>query len=73
MSIRALARDLYKAQQKVERIKKDLAVDPSLDQDLGRNDLRVAEKELEILCKMMEGEKSNAAFRQKFKGFGSVK
>jgi hypothetical protein len=70
MSIRALARDLYKAQQRVDRIKKEMEqTDPGQGGEL-QAELRFALKELELLRKMLDGEKESGEFRKRFSGFG---
>ena len=71
MSIRALARDLYRAQQNVARLEKQLAeAHPSEVEEI-RNELRGARAEQTLLRKMMNGEKESSDFRKKFKGFGT--
>ena len=69
MSIRALAKDLYKAQQNVDRIEKELETADPKHADLLRGELRQSQAELRMLKKMMEGEKEGASFRKKFSGF----
>ncbi len=70
MSIRALARDLYKAQQRVDRIKKAMEqAGPGQGSKL-ETELRFALKELELLRKMLDGEKESGEFRKRFSGFG---
>jgi len=73
MSIRALAKDLYRAQQQVDRIKKEMAragADPGNELE---TELRFAQKELELLRKMFDGEKESGEFRKRFAGFGRAK
>ncbi len=69
MSIRALAKDLYKAQQSVDRIEKELENADPKRADLLRGELRQAQAELTMLKKMMAGEKEASSFRKKFSGF----
>lgn len=71
MSIRALAIDLYRAKQTVERLEKaydnaSLDKRTALDQEL-----KMAQKELAMLRRMLEGEKESGPFRKRFQGFGS--
>ncbi|EKD37183.1 MAG: hypothetical protein ACD_75C01226G0005 [uncultured bacterium] len=73
MSIRALARDLYKARQEVERLQKMLQEAPPGERDGITQELRAAQKELEILRKMLDGEKESGSFRKRFTGFGGRK
>lgn len=73
MSIRALARDLYQARQEVERLQKILAEAAPGERDGITQELRAAQKELEILRKMLDGEKESGSFRQRFAGFGGRK
>ena len=69
MSIRALAKDLYKAQQCVDHLEKELkTADPENTERLC-GELRQAQAELRMLKKMMAGEKEGAAFRKKYSGF----
>ena len=71
MSIKALARDLYRAQQNVARLEKLLAEAPPAKAEEIRNELRGAKAEHALLRKMMNGEKESSEFRKKFKGFGT--
>ena len=77
MSIRALAQDLYKAQQEVERLRKILREAAPGETDGERDgitqELRAAQKEMEILRKMLDGEKESGSFRKRFTGFGGRK
>lgn len=70
MSIKAIARDLYRAQQKVREIELRLEKASLTDQDGLRAEMRVAENEVNILRKMLDGEKESSEFRKKFQGFG---
>ena len=73
MSIRALALDLYKAQQAVDKLQKALnGAAPAEKEGIAR-ELRSAQKELEMLRRMLEGRKESGSFRKKFSGFGSFK
>lgn len=73
MSIRALAQDLYKARQEVERLQKILQEADPGESDGITQELRAAQKELEILRKMLDGEKESGSFRKRFSGFGGRK
>ncbi|SHO51664.1 hypothetical protein [Desulfopila aestuarii] len=70
MSIRAIARDLYRAQQQVDKLEKEMAAASLADQDLLRGELRQAKKEMEMIKRMLDGEKESGKFRNKFQGFG---
>lgn len=70
MSIKAIARDLYRAQQKVNKLEKALETASLAEQDVLRGELRQARKEHETLKRILEGEKESASFRKKFQGFG---
>ena len=72
MSIRALARDVYKAVQAVETLNKKLEATAPEQEDSLRRELQMAEKELAILRRMLAGEKENGEFRKKFSGFGGL-
>lgn len=73
MSIRSLARDLYKAQQKVTALQKDFDSAPQDKKDSLVQGLRYAQKELQMLRRMLDGEKESGSFRQRFSGFGNTK
>lgn len=73
MSIRALAKDLYRAQQNFDRLEKAFtSAEPSNKQALSQK-MKLAEQELKMLRKMLDGEKESGEFRRKFNGFGSSK
>jgi hypothetical protein len=73
MSIRALALDLYRARQAVDRLEK---AHENASQDektaLGQ-ELKMAQEELAMLRRMLDGEKESGSFRKRFQGFGSSK
>lgn len=71
MSIRALARDQYRAQQKVDQLEKALKEAAHSDTAALKDELRQAKAELDMLKRIMSGEKENAGFRKKFSGFGT--
>lgn len=70
MSIRAIARDLYRAQQKVSRLEQEIETVSMAAQGPLQDELRQARQELVQLKRMLEGEKESSSFRQKFQGFG---
>ena len=72
MSIRALAKDMYRAVQTVEALNKKLEVAVPQEADSLRLELQMAEKELSILRRMLDGEKESGEFRKKFSGFGGL-
>jgi hypothetical protein len=73
MSIRLMAKDLYKAQQNVDQLEKKMA-DSSTTDLLGlAGELKVALRERDMLRRMLDGEKESGQFRQKFDGFGRTK
>jgi len=70
MSIKHLALDLYRAQQNVESLEKAIkAALPNEPADL-QEELRMAKAEWQMLRKMLDGEKENAALRAKNGIFG---
>lgn len=71
MSIRALAREMYRAQKNVDRLETLLENTAHGEAGELRDELRAAKAEYNMLRKMMNGEKESSAFRKKFKGFGS--
>lgn len=73
MSIRSLARELYRAQQKVTELQKKLASAGQDTKDSLTQELRHAMQELQMLRRMLDGEKESGSFRQRFSGFGSSK
>ncbi len=73
MSIRSLARELYKAQQNVTALQKKIDSAPRGERDLLVQELKLAEKELEMLRRMLDGEKESGTFRQRFSGFGNTR
>lgn len=71
MSIRDLARELYRAQRSVEQLEKKLAASSPKQLKEVEDELRQARAELTTLRKIMSGEKESGSFRKKFDGFGS--
>ena len=70
MSIKYLAIDLYRAQQKVGQLEKALAAAAPAELTSLENELRVARAEWQMLRKMLDGEKENAALRSRAPVFG---
>ena len=70
MSIRAIAQDLYKAQQKVNTIEKKMETASVNEMDVLRGELRAAKREHEMIRKMLDGKKESSSFRKKFGGSG---
>ena len=73
MSIRALALDLYKAQQDVDKLQKALSAAAPGEKDSIVQELRAAQNELQTLRRMLEGKKESGSFRKRFSGFGGFK
>ena len=71
MSIKLLAVELYRAQQKVDSIQKEIEKADYKEQESLKSELRVAGKELQMLRKMLDGQKESGSFRKKFTGFGA--
>jgi hypothetical protein len=63
MSIKLLALELYRAQQKVYQLEAQLAEAPFNQQDAIGWQLREAKEELRLLRNMMEGAKSPSPYR----------
>ena len=73
MSIRALAKDVYQAQQNFDRLKEAYESAELADRQSLANELKLAKKELLMLRRMLDGEKESGEFRKKFNGFGKSK
>ena len=71
MSIKALALELYRAQQKVDMIQKKIEAGSSGEQKKLENELKIAQKEWQMLRKMLDGQKESGSFRKLFDKFGS--
>lgn len=65
MSIRHLATDLYRSQQKVEKLEKALAVAAPSELVAIEEELRGARAELQLLRKMLDGEKETGLSRSR--------
>ncbi len=70
MSIRALAADLYKAQQKVGQLEKTIDEAATAEKNELNQELLIARKDLEMLRKMLDGEKESGDFRKRYTNFG---
>ena len=73
MSIRALAREVYRAQQTFNRLEKACESAATADEQVLKVELKMARNELEMLRRMLDGEKESGTFREKFVGFGKSK
>lgn len=73
MSIRAIALELYRAQREVAALQKAFDLASPGEKDTLAQDLRAAQKEQQMLRKMLDGEKEAGAFRNRFTGFGGRK
>lgn len=73
MSIRSLARELYKAQQKVTVLQKEIDSAPPGERDALAQEMKLAQKDLQMLRRMLDGEKESGSFRSRFSGFGNTK
>jgi hypothetical protein len=71
MSIKLLAVDLYRAQQKVDSIQKEIEKADYKEQESLKSELRVAGKELQMLRKMLDGQKESGSFNKKLSKFSS--
>ncbi len=69
MSIKLLARDVYKAHQKVDKARKAYEQSSPAERDTLKAELLAAEKELQLLKKMLAGEKDSGSFRSRFDEF----
>lgn len=70
MSIRAIARDLYRVQQQVGRLEKEMESASLIEQDRLRGELNQARKEMAMIKRILDGEKESGQYRKKFQGFG---
>lgn len=61
MSVKLLAIELYKAQQKVSGLESELENPAAHNKEKIKNDLRLARAELKVLRNMLDGEKAAAA------------
>lgn len=61
MSIKAIATELYKCQNKVHKLEDQLTQAPVQEKDAIKEELRIARAELKILKNMLEGKKAQAS------------
>ena len=73
MSIRLIAKDLYKAQQNVDQIQKKYDDSSVTEKNVLMVELKVAIQERDMLRRMLDGEKESGEFRKRFDGFGMTK
>ncbi len=71
MSIKLLAVELYRAQQKVDSIQKEIEKADYKEQESLKSELKVARKEWQMLRKMLDGKKESGSFNKKFSKFSS--
>ncbi len=71
MSIKALALELYRAKQNVDRIQREIESNSSKEQQVLKNELKIAQKEWQMLRKMLDGQKESGPFQERFSGFSS--
>ena len=72
MSIKALALELYRAQQEVDMIQKKIETSPVGEDKKLENELRAAQKEWQILRKMLDGQKESGSFIKRFDKFSTL-
>ncbi len=73
MSIRALALELYRAQQNVDTLQQKHDNATFTEQEALVQELNHARKEMQMLRRMLDGEKESGSFHSRFSGFGSTK
>ncbi len=73
MSIKALARELYKAQQNVVALQNKIDKASPEDKESLSQEIKLAQQELQMLRRMLDGEKESGEFRSRFSGFGNTK
>ncbi len=66
MSIKALALELYRARQKVDMIQKEIDIKSGKEQEPLKKELKTAQKELQMLRKMLDGRKESGSFQRRF-------
>ena len=66
MSIKALALELYRAQQKVDMVKRKIETCSGEEQENLENELKAAKKEWQVLRKMLDGRKESGSAVKKF-------
>ncbi|MFT5730339.1 MAG: hypothetical protein ACI8PB_004517 [Desulforhopalus sp.] len=73
MSIRLIAKDLYKAQQNVDQLQKKYDGSSVTEKTILGIELKVVIQERDMLRRMLDGEKESGEFRKRFDGFGMTK
>lgn len=73
MSIRLIAKDLYRAQQNIDLLQKKLAESSGTEKVILAGELKAAVQERDMLRRMLDGEKESGDFRQRFDGFGVMR
>lgn len=74
MSIRLLAKDLYRAQKNVDTLQRKLEESQvESEKNALTAELNSAVQERDMLRRMLEGEKESGTFRSRFDGFGTDK
>ena len=73
MSIRLIAKDLYRAQQNVDQLQKQIESSSEAEKNVLAVDLNAAIQERDMLRRMLDGEKESGDFRKRFDGFGVTK
>ncbi len=71
MSVKAIAIELYKVQQKVHGLEEELETASPQTREKVRIDLKLARAELKVLRNMLEGEKEEAIPASRLVPFGS--
>ena len=69
MSIKAIALELYRAQQKVSKLEARLEEASINEKDALREDLREAKAEWQVLRNILNGEKSTSSVRSRLSTF----
>ena len=70
MSIRAIARDLYKVKCAITEIEKKIEVAVSAELEELKIERTALEREHALIRKMLDGEKESSQFKKKFGGSG---
>lgn len=68
MSIKAIALELYRAQQKVSRLEKELEPAAPLEKDRIKGELQAAITEMNMLRRMLDGTKVETPFSARSSG-----
>lgn len=71
MSIKALALELYRARQNVDRIQKEIEISSGETEQSLKDELKIAEKEWQMLRKMLDGHKESGSLKKRFNQFTS--